>query len=109
MASGNPTRMLDATVSGLLRDLTETVTQEFRDAAVPEMIEALNVLVAVHWIRCQLLHRGQYEEIYACLKWSAALLPVAPHLVPEPVRAYLSGPDHRPPQPPPLLRPPTAG
>ena len=63
------------------------------------------MLVAVHWARYQLLPEGQDQsDLQACLKWSAALLPIAPHLVPEPVRAHLAGPGT--PLTPPLPRPP---
>ena len=41
----------------------------------------------------QLLPEGQnQDDRQACLKWSAALLPVAPDLVPEPMRARWPAP-----------------
>jgi predicted metal-dependent phosphoesterase TrpH len=94
MQSGDLAGMLDAAVSRLARDLARTITQESRDAVAPDVAEALSVLVAVHWVRYQLLPEGKdHDDLQACLKWSAALLPVAPEQVPEPVRAHLAGPD----------------
>ena len=87
--SGDPTGVLDAAVPGLARDLDESLTQHSRDAA-PNVVPAVIALVSVHWIRYQILPNGQdQDDLRACLKWSAALLPVAPELVPEPVRAHL--------------------
>ena len=92
--SGDPTGLVDATALSQVQDLAEILTQDSRDAAAPDLIEALNVLVAVHWIRHQVLPEGQdQEDLQACQKWSATLLPLAPHLVPEPMRAYLVGSD----------------
>jgi hypothetical protein len=92
--SGDPTGLVDATALSQVQDLAEILTQDSRDAAAPDLIEALSVLVAVHWIRHQVLPEGQdQEDLQACQKWSAMLLPLAPHLVPEPMRAYLVGSD----------------
>ena len=61
-----------------------------------DLLGALDVLTTVHWIRYQLLPEGQdQDDLQACLHWSATLLPVAPHLVPEPVRTHLIGRDSR--------------
>ncbi len=90
--SGDPTGVLDVAVPGLARDLAESLTQHSRDAA-PNVASAVTALVAAHWIRYQFLPDGQdQDDLQACLKWSAALLPVAPDLVPEPVRTYLGRP-----------------
>jgi hypothetical protein len=91
--SGDPAAVLDAAVPGLARDLAETLTQDPPDGGSSDVGRAVTALVAVHWIRYQLLPGGQdQDDLRACLKWSAALLPVAPDLVPEPVRAYLGRP-----------------
>ena len=90
---GDPTGVLDAAVPGLTRDLAETLTQDSRDAAAPDVARTLTALVGVHWLRYQLLPDGQdQDDLRACLKWSAVLLPVAPDLVPGPVRAWLGRP-----------------
>ena len=90
MESGDPTGVLDAATLHLARDLAETFPQE---AVVPDVI-ALGALVAVHWARYLVLPEGQgQDDLQACLKWSAALLPVAPQLVPEPVRTHLADAD----------------
>jgi CHAT domain len=92
--SGDPTGVLDNAVPRLARDLAETLTQDSLRAAAPDVVEALRVLAAVHWMRYQLLPGGRgQDDLQACLKWSAALLSVAPDLVPEPARAYLADPD----------------
>jgi hypothetical protein len=84
------TAVLDAEVPGMLRDLRATFTLGQRYPVTPEVAQAMKVLVAVHWIRSQLLPPGQSEDdLQACLQWSAVLLPIAPELVPEPVRAHL--------------------
>lgn len=86
----DPAAVLDAAVPGLLRDLAGTFTLNTRYAVTPEVARALTVLVAVHWLRSQLLPAGQdQDDLQACLSWSAVLLPLAPELVPEPVRAHL--------------------
>ena len=90
---GDPRGLLDTAVPRLARDLADTLTQDSLDTAAPDVVEALQVLTAVHGIRCQILSEGRDQELQACLKWSAVLLPVAPSLVPEPMRAYLAGPD----------------
>lgn len=88
----DPTAVLDAAVPGLARDLGETFTEGVR-YAVPDVSSALTVLVGVHWIRSQLLPPGQdLDDLRACLKWSEALLLIAPELVPEPIRAHLGRP-----------------
>ena len=93
LKSGDPTELLDATTLFLARDLAQALPEDSRDAAVADVIEALSVLVAVHLARYQFLPEGEdQEDLQACLKWSAMLLPVAPELVPGPVRAYLDGP-----------------
>ena len=94
MRSGDHTGVLDPVVSRLALDLAGTLTRDSRDAVAPNVVEALSVLVTVHWVRCQLLPEGQQQDdLQACLKWSAVLLQAAPNQVPEPVRAYLAGPD----------------
>jgi len=91
--SGRPAALLDAVVPGLTRELAGILAQQAGDAAAPDVVEAISVLAAVHLGRYRLLPQGQDEDdLWACLNWSAVLLPVAPHLVPEPVRAYLAGP-----------------
>jgi hypothetical protein len=88
---GEVAAVLDAAVPGMLRDLAGTFILNTRYAVTPEVATALKVLVAVHWLRSQLLPAGQdYDDLQACLSWSAVLLPLAPELVPEPVRAHLS-------------------
>ena len=89
MDSGDPESVLDATISRLARDLEEGLRQAPRYRPAPHAIEAAGVLVAVHWARYQLLPEGQdQDDLQACLQWSAVLIPLAPHLVPEPVRTY---------------------
>ena len=90
---GDPTALLDAAVLGLLRDLAGTFTLGTRYAVTGEVANAITVLVAVHWLRYQLLpHPQDQDDLQACLKWAAALLPIRPDLVPEPVRAHLGQP-----------------
>ena len=94
MRSGDHTGVLDPVVSRLALDLAGTLTRDSGDAVAPNVVEALSVLVTVHWVRYQLLPEGQQQDdLQACLKWSAVLLQAAPNQVPEPVRAYLAGPD----------------
>ncbi len=91
--SGDSTRVLDAAVPGLARDLAETLYSDSQVEITPDVARALTALVAVHWIRSQLLPDGQdQDDLRACRKWSAPLLAVAPDLVPEPVRAHLGRP-----------------
>ena len=94
MESGDPAVMLDAETLSLARNLGETLTRDYRKVPPVDFVEALSVLVAAHWARYQLLPEGQDQsDLEACLKWSAALLPIAPHLIPQPVRAYLADSD----------------
>ena len=94
MESGDPAVMLDAETLSLARNLGETLTRDYRKVPPVDFVEALSVLVAAHWARYQLLPEGRDQsDLEACLKWSAALLPIAPHLIPQPVRAYLADSD----------------
>jgi hypothetical protein len=91
--SGDLTELLGAEVLSLARDLGEALSQDFQEVSPADFVAALSVLVAVRWIRYQLLPEGQdQDDLQACLKWSEALLPLAPHLVPEPVLISLAGP-----------------
>jgi len=95
MGSGDPAVMLDAETLSLARNLGETLARDYREVPPADFVAALSVLVAAHWARYQLLPEGQDQSDWqACLQWSAALLPIAPQLVPQPVRAHLanSGP-----------------
>ncbi len=92
--SGAVSWVLDPAVPHLARDLAQALNQDFQDADVRAVIEAMSVLVDVYWARYQLLPEGKnQDDLQACLAWSAALLPAAPGLVPEPVRFYLARPD----------------
>ena len=78
MDSGDPKGMLDAEVLSQARELGETVAKDFRKIPPADFAAALSVLVAVHWARYQLLPEGQDQSDWQeCLKWSAALLPLA--------------------------------
>ena len=90
---GDLTGVLDTAVPGLARELAESVPN-LPGAAAPKAVQALNVLLGVHWLRYQFLPGDQrQEDLQGCLKCSAALLRVAPRLVPEPVRAHLADRD----------------
>jgi hypothetical protein len=89
----DPMAVLDAVVPGLARDLAGTFKLGVREAVTADVASAMTVLVAVHWIRSQLLPPGQdQDDLEACLSWSAVLLPIRPELVPEPIRAHLGQP-----------------
>jgi hypothetical protein len=91
--SGDGTPLLANQVRQQARELAKTLIQDSPDTAVPGTLEALAVLVGVHWLRYRGLPEGQdQDDLRACLAWSAALLPLEPSLVPAPVRAYLA--DH---------------
>ena len=95
MESGDPATLLDTETLSLARNLGETLTRHRRKIPPSDFVEALSVLVAVHWARYQLLPEGQDQgDLQAGLKWSAALLPMAPQLIPQPVRAYLADVRH---------------
>ena len=84
---GDLTGVLDTAVPGLARELAETIPGNL----APEAVQALNVLLGVHWLRYKFLPGDQrQEDLRGCLKCSAALLAAAPRLVPEPVRAHLA-------------------
>ncbi len=86
--------LLDAETLSLAQSLGENLTQDYKGVPPAEFVQALSVLVAVHWARYQLLPEGRdRNDLQACLQWSAALLPIAPHLIPQPVRAYLADSD----------------
>ena len=90
-----PEELLDAAALSLTRELAQALTQDTGGVLPGDLLEALSVLATVHWLRYQLLPEGQdQDDLQACLYWSASLLPVAPHLVPEPVRARLTGRDY---------------
>jgi CHAT domain/Tetratricopeptide repeat len=94
--SGDGTRLLDHQVRQLAAELARALAHDPLDAAVPGAVEAVAVLVGVHWLRYRGLPEGQdQDDLRACLAWSAVLLPIEPSLVPGPVRAYLA--DHDPP------------
>jgi hypothetical protein len=91
---GDPAVILDAETLSLARTLGETLTKDYGEVPPADFAQTLSVLVAAHWARYKLLPEGQDQsDLQACLQWSAALLPIAPHLVPQPVRAYLAGSD----------------
>jgi tetratricopeptide (TPR) repeat protein len=86
---GRQAELLDPAVPAQARELATILADGSGDMAVP--VEALGVLVAIRWVRSQSLSAGHNEEdLRECLRWSSVLLPSAPHLVPEPVRAYLT-------------------
>jgi hypothetical protein len=92
--SGDPEGMLEDEVISQARDLGNILAQAFREIPPADFVMALRMLVAVHWARYQLLPAGQDQpDLQECRKWSAALLPLAPQLVPAPVRAQLAGPE----------------
>jgi tetratricopeptide (TPR) repeat protein len=92
--TGDMTRLLDPAVFSLADELAGTLADDSADAAAPDVLQARALLVAVHWARYQFLPEGEdQEDLNACLRMSAMLLLVAPQLVPEPIRAYLAGPD----------------
>jgi hypothetical protein len=88
--SGDPTGVLDAAVPGLARDLAETLWSPTYIDVTPDVLMAMTVLVALHWMRYQLLPDGQdQDDLQACLRWAPTLRAMAPDQVPEPVQAYL--------------------
>jgi hypothetical protein len=92
---GRQAELLDPAVPVQARELATILADGSGDSTVA--VEARGVLVAIHWIRSQSLSRGQNEEdLRECLRWSSVLLPSAPHLVPEPVRVYLTQRQPRP-------------
>jgi tetratricopeptide (TPR) repeat protein len=91
--SGNGTPLLADQVRQQARELAQALTRDPPDPAAPGTLEALGVLVGVHWLRYRGLPEGQdQDDLRACLAWSAVLLPLEPSLVPGPVRSYLA--DH---------------
>ena len=52
MESGDVTGLLDAEVSRLVRDLAGTLTEDYRVETAADVLQAVSVLVAVHWARC---------------------------------------------------------
>jgi tetratricopeptide (TPR) repeat protein len=84
-------RLLDPELLDLVGELAATFDQDAPDVGTPAAAVAAGMIVAVHWSRYQLLPDGQDQgDFRSLLKWSAVLTPVAPHLVPEPVRDYLA-------------------
>ena len=88
------TAVLDPAVPQLTRDLADMLTQDLRDPVTPTVLEIITLLVHVHWYRIAGLPEGQSkDDVQACQRWSAVLLPIAPELLPEPVRAILTASD----------------
>jgi hypothetical protein len=84
-ASGDPNGLLGVEVPRLALELAELLPSVSPGAAASDVIEALSVLVALHWARYQILDDGRdQDDLNACLKSSSTLLPVAASLVPEP-------------------------
>src|SRR6266536_3092960 len=50
LESRDPTGLLDATTLFLAPNLAQALPEDSRDAGVADVIEALSVLVAVHWV-----------------------------------------------------------
>lgn len=90
--SEDPQRLLDSSLLYLARDLAQTVPQEIEEAAAtPDIVEALDVLALLHWIRYEVLPEGRDEDdLQTSLEWYGALLQIAPSLVPEFVRDELA-------------------
>lgn len=83
--------LLDPALLDLAGELAATFDQDVPDVAAPPAALAAGMIIAVHWSRYQLLPDGQdQDDLRSLLKWSALLIPVAPHLVPEPIRDYLA-------------------
>jgi hypothetical protein len=89
--ASNPAVLTDSAVAERLASLGEIVAGELHDSRKGDVVEVLSLLVTLHWIRYQILPEGDDQaDLSACLAWSAKLLPVAPNLIPEPVRDHLA-------------------
>lgn len=93
---GEPDAVLNGRVPELAQQIAQDIAQAV-DGGLRRDVEAMAALVGTFWCRYGVLpqEKDLDNELRACLKWSDQLLPLAPELVPSPIRNHLGGSSDR--------------